>query len=52
MVSELYYRKAEGKREGRKREGEAGHCHVERRGKRKREGRLESKRGGAKQPLI
>jgi hypothetical protein len=40
MVLELYCRKAGGKREGRKREGEASHGHMERRGKREREGRL------------
>jgi hypothetical protein len=45
MVLELYCRKTWGKRQGRKREGEASHGHVERRGKREREGRLESKRG-------
>ena len=37
MVLELYCRKAGGKREGRKREGEASHGHMERRGKRERE---------------
>jgi hypothetical protein len=42
MVLELYCRKAGRKREGRKRE--AGHGHVERGGKGKREG-LESKKG-------
>jgi hypothetical protein len=36
MVLELYCRKAGGKREGRKREGEAGHGHMERREKRER----------------
>ena len=45
MVLELYYRKAGRKREGKKREEEAGHDHVKRRGKREREGRQESKRG-------
>jgi hypothetical protein len=39
MVLELYCRKAEGRREGRKRE--AGHSHVERGGKGEREGGLE-----------
>jgi hypothetical protein len=58
MVLELYCRKAGGKKEGRKREGEAGHGHVEREGKREREEGLESKkskslkRGGAKQPFL
>ena len=42
---ELYCRKAGRKREGRKREAETGHGHVKRRGKREREGRLESNRG-------
>jgi hypothetical protein len=36
MALELYCRKTEGKREGRKREGEADHGHVERRGRRER----------------
>jgi hypothetical protein len=36
MVLELYCRKAEGTREGRKREGKAGHGHMERGGKRER----------------
>ena len=35
MVLELYYRKAGGKREGRKRERETGHGQEERRGKRR-----------------
>jgi hypothetical protein len=38
MVLELYCRKAGGKREDRKREGEAGHGHMEREGKRVKEG--------------
>ena len=41
MVLELYCRKAGGKREGRKRKREAGHGHVERGRKGKREGGLE-----------
>ena len=57
MVLELYCRKTERKRKGRK--GEAGHGHVERRGK-GRGGELEMKirgkslreRGGAKQSLL
>ena len=43
MVLELYHRKAGRKGEGRKRE--AGHGHMEKGGKGKREGRLESKKG-------
>jgi hypothetical protein len=43
MVLELYCRKAERKREGRKREG--GHGQVERGGKGKRGGELENKKG-------
>jgi hypothetical protein len=35
MVLELYCRKAGGKREDRKREGEASHGHVERRRKKR-----------------
>jgi hypothetical protein len=45
MVLELYCRKAGEKREGRIREGEAGHGCMERWGKREREERLENKRG-------
>ena len=45
MVLELYCRKAGGKREGRKREGEASHDHVERGWEREREGGLESTKG-------
>jgi hypothetical protein len=41
MVLELYCRKAEMKREGKKREREAGHGHVEGVGKGEREGGLE-----------
>jgi hypothetical protein len=41
MVLELYCIKAGRKREGRKREREAGHGHVERGGKGEREGGLE-----------
>ena len=41
MVLELYCRKAERKREGRKRE--TSHSHVERRGKGEREGGLEKR---------
>jgi hypothetical protein len=45
MVLELYYRKAGGKREGRKRERETGHGQEERRGKRReREERLKNKK--------
>jgi hypothetical protein len=44
MVLELYCRKAERKREGRKTEGKAGHGHLERGGKGKIGG-LESKKG-------
>jgi hypothetical protein len=43
MALEFYFRKVGGMREGRKREGEAGYGHVERKGK--SEGRLECKRG-------
>jgi hypothetical protein len=38
MVLELYYRKAGGKREGRKREGEAVNGHEERRGRKRERG--------------
>jgi hypothetical protein len=44
LVLELYCRKAGGKREGREREGDAGHGQEERRGRREREGRLERKK--------
>jgi hypothetical protein len=55
---ELYYRKAERKRKGRK--GEVGHGHMERRGKGEREGGLKIRMrgkslrhlGGAKQLLL
>ena len=43
LVLELYCRKAERKREGRKRE--TSHSYVERRGKGERKRRLESKKG-------
>jgi hypothetical protein len=43
MILEIYCRKAERKREGRKREG--GHGHVERGGKGEEKGGLESKKG-------
>ena len=45
MVLEIYCRKSERKREGKKRERETSHGHVERGGKGKREGGLESKKG-------